>query len=172
MKIAVNVSPVQFGETLVQTVVSALASSQLPAHRLELEITEAVLIHDDSAALEVLHRLRSLGVRIALDDFGTGYSSLSYLQRFPFDKIKIDRSFVRGIAESDYSRDIVRAIVNIAKTRQITTTAEGVETERQRETLRALGCTEMQGYLFSRPVPAEKLASIVQPARPRIARAG
>jgi diguanylate cyclase (GGDEF)-like protein/PAS domain S-box-containing protein len=171
MKIAVNVSPVQFGDSLVQTVVSALASSQLPAHRLELEITEAVLIRDDSAALEVLHRLRSLGVRIALDDFGTGYSSLSYLQRFPFDKIKIDRSFVRGIAESDYSRDIVRAIVNIAKTRHITTTAEGVETERQREALRALGCTEMQGYLFSPPVAAEKLATIIQPERRSIARA-
>jgi len=173
MKIAVNVSPVQFGDSLVQTVVSALASSQLPAERLELEITEAVLIGDDSAALEVLHRLRSLGVRIALDDFGTGYSSLSYLQRFPFDKIKIDRSFVRGIAESDYSRDIVRAIVNIAKTRQIVTTAEGVETEVQRELLRALGCSEMQGYLFSPPVPAEKLATIIQqPRGRRIARAG
>jgi diguanylate cyclase (GGDEF)-like protein/PAS domain S-box-containing protein len=171
MKVTVNVSPVQFGDSLVQTVVSALASSQLPAERLELEITEAVLIRDDSAALEVLHRLRSLGVRIALDDFGTGYSSLSYLQRFPFDKIKIDRSFVRGIAESDYSRDIVRAIVDIAKTRRITTTAEGVETERQRETLRALGCTEMQGYLFSPPVPVEKLAAIVRPPRRRIARA-
>jgi EAL domain-containing protein (putative c-di-GMP-specific phosphodiesterase class I) len=171
MKIAVNVSPVQFGDSLVQTVVSALACSQLPAERLELEITEAVLIRDDSAALEVLHRLRSLGVRIALDDFGTGYSSLSYLQRFPFDKIKIDRSFIRGIAESDYSRDIVRAILDIAKTCRITTTAEGVETEQQRETLRALGCTEMQGYLFSPPVPAEKLASILRPPQRRIARA-
>ena len=172
MKIAVNVSPVQFGDNLVQTVVSALAGSPLPARRLELEITEAVLIDDDTAALEVLHRLRSLGVRIALDDFGTGYSSLSYLQRFPFDKIKIDRSFVRGIADSDTSRDIVRAILDIAKTRQITTTAEGVETERQREALCALGCTEMQGYLFSPAVPAQKLASLMRPLRPKLARTG
>ncbi len=172
MKVAVNVSPVQFGDNLVQTVVSALARSQFPACLLELEITEAVLIDDDTAALEVLHRLRSLGVRIALDDFGTGYSSLSYLQRFPFDKIKIDRSFVRGIADSDTSRDIIRAIVDIAKTRQITTTAEGVETERQREALRALGCTEMQGYLFSPAVTAHKLASMLRPRGRTLARTG
>jgi EAL domain-containing protein (putative c-di-GMP-specific phosphodiesterase class I) len=162
MKVAVNVSPAQFSDTLVQTVVSALASAGLPPHRLELEITEAVLIRDDSAALEVVRQLRALGVRIALDDFGTGYSSLSYLQRFPFDKIKIDRSFVRGI-ESDYSRDIVQAIVEIARARQIITTAEGVETEGQREALKALGCTEMQGYLFSKPVPADKLAEMLPP---------
>jgi diguanylate cyclase (GGDEF)-like protein/PAS domain S-box-containing protein len=172
MKVAVNVSPVQFSETLVQTVVSALAASGLPPHRLELEVTEAVLIRDDALALDILHRLRSLGVKIALDDFGTGYSSLSYLQRFPFDKIKIDRSFVSGIADSEYSRNIVQAIVQIATANQITTTAEGVETEEQRETLRNLGCTEMQGYLFSQPIPAERLHSILQPRATRLARAG
>jgi len=163
LKVAVNVSPSQFGEALVQTVVSALAASRLPTHRLELEITEAVLIRDDSAALDVVRQLRALGVRIALDDFGTGYSSLSYLQRFPFDKIKIDRSFVRDI-DSENSRDIVQAIVEIARARQITTTAEGVETESQKQVLQALGCTEMQGYLFSRPVPADKLVELLPPS--------
>jgi EAL domain-containing protein (putative c-di-GMP-specific phosphodiesterase class I) len=171
--VAVNVSPVQFNSgNLVQTVVNALAGCGLAAHRLELEITEAVLIRDDAAALGVLHQLRSLGVRIALDDFGTGYSSLSYLQRFPFDKIKIDRSFISGLDESDYSRNIVQAIVDIATTRQITTTAEGVETEAQADALRALGCIEMQGYLFSPPVPGVRLAKLLaRPRRRKLARA-
>ncbi|QUS42585.1 EAL domain-containing protein [Tardiphaga alba] len=155
VKIAVNVSPVQFrGASLPLKVASALAASGLPARRLELEITEAVLIRDDETALEILHGLREIGVRIALDDFGTGYSSLSYLQRFPFDKIKIDRSFVTDIAEAHGSSSIVQAVVNIASSRHMTTTAEGVETLPQKELLRALGCTEMQGYLFSPPKPA------------------
>jgi EAL domain-containing protein (putative c-di-GMP-specific phosphodiesterase class I) len=127
---------------------------------LELEITEAVLIRDDDAALEILHQLRGLGVRIALDDFGTGYSSLSYLQRFPFDKIKIDRCFVSDISEKGGS-SIVQAVVNIASARNITTTAEGVETQRQQELLRGFGCTEMQGYLFSAPKPAEETRKIL-----------
>ena len=154
ISIAVNVSPVQFRSgTLALKIIAALAASGLPASRLELEITEAVLIRDDDAALEVLHQLRAIGVRIALDDFGTGYSSLSYLQRFPFDKIKIDRCFVNDLAEQGGS-SIVQAVVNIAAARHMTTTAEGVETQRQQEMLRALGCTEMQGYLFSPPKPA------------------
>ncbi|MGN6570983.1 MAG: bifunctional diguanylate cyclase/phosphodiesterase [Pseudolabrys sp.] len=174
IKVAVNVSPVQFNNAgLVQAVVGALGASGLAPHRLELEITEAVLIRDDAAALGILHQLRSLGVRIALDDFGTGYSSLSYLQRFPFDKIKIDRSFVMAIGDSDYSRNIVQAIVDIATTRQITTTAEGVETEEQSQALRGLGCTEMQGYLFSPPVPPSRLSKIMPRQRRRkLARAG
>jgi diguanylate cyclase (GGDEF)-like protein/PAS domain S-box-containing protein len=174
IKVAVNVSPAQFNSAgLVQAVVGALAASRLPPRRLELEITEAVLIRDDAAALGILHQLRSLGVRIALDDFGTGYSSLSYLQRFPFDKIKIDRSFVSDLDASDSSRNIVQAIVDIAATRQITTTAEGVETEAQSQALRALGCTEMQGYLITVPVPAGRLAPLLRetPER-RFARAG
>src|ERR1700694_2235474 len=154
IKLAVNVSPVQFKSgTLALKIVAALAASGLPANRLELEITEAVLIRDDEAALAILHQLRAIGVRIALDDFGTGYSSLSYLQRFPFDKIKIDRCFVSDIAEIDGSSPIVQAVVNIAASRNMTTTAEGVETQAQREILRALGCTEMQGYLFSAASP-------------------
>jgi diguanylate cyclase (GGDEF)-like protein len=158
IKVAVNVSPVQFKSgTLALKIVAALAASGLAANRLELEITEAVLIRDDEAALAVLHQLRDIGVRIALDDFGTGYSSLSYLQRFPFDKIKIDRCFVDNLVEPDGSSCIVQAIVNIAAVRHMTTTAEGVETQQQRELLRALGCAEMQGYLFSPAQPAAEL---------------
>ena len=134
IRVAVNVSPVQFKSgNIVQTVINALASTRLPARRLELEITEAVLIRDDEKVLAVLHQLRNLGVRIAMDDFGTGYSSLSYLQRFPFDKIKIDRSFIKDIGEPDGSLAIVQAVVGIAKSRNITTTAEGVETAEQLE---------------------------------------
>jgi diguanylate cyclase (GGDEF)-like protein/PAS domain S-box-containing protein len=159
--VAVNVSPVQFKSgTLALKVVAALAASGLPPHRLELEITEAVLIRDDEAALQILHQLRDIGVRIALDDFGTGYSSLSYLQRFPFDKIKIDRCFVNDLADAGGS-SIVQAVVNIAAARRMTTTAEGVETERQQELLRGLGCTEIQGYLFSPPKPAEEAKKIL-----------
>ena len=162
VSLAVNVSPVQFrSDTLALKIVAALAASALPASRLELEITEAVLIRDDDAALEILHQLRAIGVRIALDDFGTGYSSLSYLQRFPFDKIKIDRSFVNDIAEPDSSSPIVQAVVNIAAARHMTTTAEGVETAQQQELLRSLGCTEMQGYLFSPPRPAKEIREIL-----------
>ncbi len=161
VKLAVNVSPVQFRSgTLALKIVAALAASGLPANRLELEITEAVLIRDDDAALEILHQLRAIGVRIALDDFGTGYSSLSYLQRFPFDKIKIDRCFINDITEKGGS-SIVQAVVNIATARHMTTTAEGVETQRQQEMLRGLGCTEMQGYLFSAPKPAEEARKIL-----------
>jgi len=168
IKLAVNVSPVQFrSDTLALKIVAALAESGLAASRLELEITEAVLIRDDDAALAILHQLRGIGVRIALDDFGTGYSSLSYLQRFPFDKIKIDRCFVTDIAEANGSSGIVRAVVNIAAERHMTTTAEGVETREQQELLRALGCSEMQGYLFSRPKPAAEIRQMLLIARER-----
>jgi diguanylate cyclase (GGDEF)-like protein len=166
VNLAVNVSPVQFKSgTLALKIVAALATSGLPANRLELEITEAVLIRDDEAALEILHQLRAIGVRIALDDFGTGYSSLSYLQRFPFDKIKIDRCFVNDIAEPDGSSCIVQAVVNIAAARRMMTTAEGVETPQQQELLRALGCTEMQGYLFSPAIPAADIRRVLLSSR-------
>jgi diguanylate cyclase (GGDEF)-like protein len=158
VKLAVNVSPVQFrSHAFSIKVANALATSGLSANRLELEITEAVLIRDDEAALAMLQHLRAIGVRIALDDFGTGYSSLSYLQRFPFDKIKIDRCFINDIAEAEGSSTIVQAVINIARSRNMTTTAEGVETEQQRAMLLALGCMEMQGYLFS---PARPVAEI------------
>jgi diguanylate cyclase (GGDEF)-like protein/PAS domain S-box-containing protein len=161
VRLAVNVSPVQLKcETLALRIAGALAASGLDPRRLELEITEAVLIRDDEAALSILHQLRSIGVRIALDDFGTGYSSLSYLKRFPFDKIKIDRCFVADIAESSGAPVIVQAVVNIASASNMTTVAEGVETEAQREMLRALGCTEMQGYLFSAPKAATEVRKL------------
>ncbi|MCA6125910.1 EAL domain-containing protein [Bradyrhizobium sp. WSM 1704] len=156
VRVAVNVSPVQFkSETLALKVASALADSGLDPRRLELEITEAVLIADDDAALVTLGQLRALGVHIALDDFGTGYSSLQYLQRFPFDKIKIDRSFVKEVTGNTGSASIIRAVVSIAADRNMITTAEGVETDQQRDTVQMLGCTQMQGYLFSKPVPAQ-----------------
>jgi diguanylate cyclase (GGDEF)-like protein/PAS domain S-box-containing protein len=162
IRLAVNVSPVQFKcATLALKITSALAASGLAPRRLELEITEAVLIRDDEAALAILHQLRAVGVRIALDDFGTGYSSLSYLKRFPFDKIKIDRSFVTDIAEADGSSAIVQAVVNIAAERNMTTTAEGVETEQQMQMLRTLGCIEMQGYLFSAAKPAAEVKKLL-----------
>jgi EAL domain-containing protein (putative c-di-GMP-specific phosphodiesterase class I) len=163
IKVAVNVSPVQFrSSTLSLHVVSALAASGLAPQRLELEITEAVLISDDETALNFLHQLRSTGVRIALDDFGTGYSSLSYLQRFPFDKIKIDRCFVDNIDETEASSCIVRAVVSIAKARNMTTTAEGVETHEQQELVRNLGCTEMQGFVFSGAKTAKDIARLIR----------
>ncbi|MEO8319629.1 MAG: EAL domain-containing protein [Bradyrhizobium sp.] len=161
IKLAVNVSPVQFKSgTLALKVIAALAASNLAASRLELEITEAVLIRDDDAALAVLHQLRDIGVRIALDDFGTGYSSLSYLHKFPFDKIKIDRCFINDIAETGGTSSIVKAVVDIAAARDMVTTAEGVETEQQREMLRALGCCEMQGWLFSAAKPAADIRQL------------
>jgi diguanylate cyclase (GGDEF)-like protein len=168
VRVAVNVSPVQFrSPSLALNVAAALASCGLAASRLELEITEAVLIRDDEAALEMLHQLRKLGVRIALDDFGTGYSSLSYLQRFPFDKIKIDRSFIRDLAGPGASSSIVQAVVNIAAASDMTTTAEGVETEQQRNLLYILGCTEMQGYLFSPAIPATEVRRLLLSHRGR-----
>src|SRR5262249_18241357 len=162
VRVAVNVSPVQFrSQTLSLKVAAALADTGLDPRRLELEITEAVLIADDDAALVALNQLRELGVRIALDDFGTGYSSLSYLQRFPFDKIKIDRSFVKELTGSSGSSSIIKAVVSIAADRDMVTTAEGVETEEQRATVHALGCTQMQGYLFSPPRQALEVRAMM-----------
>jgi len=164
IRVSVNVSPVQLKcPTLALKIAGALAASGLAANRLELEITEAVLIRDDETALAILHQLRAIGIRIALDDFGTGYSSLSYLKRFPFDKIKIDRCFISDITEIDGSSVIVQAVVNIAAAGNMTTTAEGVETREQMEMLRALGCTEMQGYLFSAAKPGAEVRHLFGP---------
>jgi diguanylate cyclase (GGDEF)-like protein len=154
VKVAVNLSPTQvMHHNLVPTVVNALASSGLPAHRLDIEITESVLMHDTETTLAALHRLRALGVSISMDDFGTGYSSLSYLRSFPFDKIKIDRCFISGLPQGDDSAAIVRAVTGLARSLSMTTTAEGVETAQQMEQVRELGCTEMQGFYFSEPQP-------------------
>jgi diguanylate cyclase (GGDEF)-like protein/PAS domain S-box-containing protein len=161
-KIAVNVSPVQFrNRGLMQAVLNALTAANLAPHRLELEITESVLMQSNEATLRLLHQLRELGVRISMDDFGTGYSSLSYLRSFPLDKIKIDRSFVNDLSNGTDGAAIMQAILTLANSLNMTTTAEGVETERQAEMLRAMGCIEMQGYLFSAPKPRREIAHLL-----------
>jgi diguanylate cyclase (GGDEF)-like protein/PAS domain S-box-containing protein len=168
VKVAVNLSPAQFrSRGLVQAVISALAHSRLPALRLELEITESVLLGETEANLATLHQLREIGARISMDDFGTGYSSLSYLRSFPFDKIKIDRSFVRELVERPDCVAIIRAVAGLGASLGIATTAEGVETAEQLERLRREGCTEVQGFLFSPPRPACELAALMPQARGR-----
>ncbi len=159
--VAVNLSPVQFkNQRLLATVVAALADSGLPPQRLELEVTESIFIDGSDHALEMLKNLRTLGVRTSLDDFGTGYSSLSYLRRFPFDKIKIDKSFIDDVAARDESLAIIRAIVALAEALGMSTTAEGVESLVQVGKLREAGCTQIQGYVFSRPRPAAEIAAM------------
>jgi diguanylate cyclase (GGDEF)-like protein/PAS domain S-box-containing protein len=163
ISVAVNVSPLQLRHrSFVQSVLGALASSGVKASRLELEITESVLLDDTEMNLETLHTLRKLGVRISMDDFGTGYSSISYLRRFPFDKIKIDRSFVRDCAAQSEAGAIIRAIVSLGASLGITTLVEGVETEPQLATIRAEGAQEVQGYLFSPPRPVHEIAALLE----------
>ena len=160
--VAVNLSALQFKNgRVVLDVISALGESGLPARRLELEITETVLLRDTEATMVTLTQLKDLGTRIAMDDFGTGYSSLGYLQKFPFDKIKIDRSFVKDLLDKPESIAIVRAVSGLGNALGITTTAEGVETVGQLQKLRLEGCTEVQGYLFSKPRPAHELGSLL-----------
>ena len=160
--VAVNLSALQFKNgRIVLDVISALGESGLPARRLELEITETVLLRDTEATMVTLTQLKDLGTRIAMDDFGTGYSSLGYLQKFPFDKIKIDRSFVKDLLDKPESIAIVRAVSGLGNALGITTTAEGVETVGQLQKLRLEGCTEVQGYLFSKPRPAHELGSLL-----------
>jgi diguanylate cyclase (GGDEF)-like protein/PAS domain S-box-containing protein len=162
IKVAVNLSPVQFrSRNLVQVVISALAHSGLSPRRLELEITESLFLAETEANLAILHQLRELGVSISMDDFGTGYSSLSYLRSFPFDKIKIDRSFVKDLAERSDCVAIVRAISGLGRSLNITTTAEGVETVDQLDWLRAEGCNEVQGFLFSAARPAAEIEALL-----------
>ena len=163
--VAVNLSPVQFkNPNLPAMVMSALQTSGLPANRLELEITESVLLQNSEATLETLHELRAQGVRISLDDFGTGYSSLSYLRSFPFDKIKIDRSFVQELASREDSMAIVRAVAGLGRSLGIVTTAEGVENAEQLDLLRREGCNQAQGYLFSPPRPAAEVERMLSGA--------
>jgi diguanylate cyclase (GGDEF)-like protein/PAS domain S-box-containing protein len=162
VKVAVNLSPVQFrSRNLVQVVISPLANSGLSPRRLELEITESVFLAETEANLATLHQLRELGVAISMDDFGTGYSSLSYLRSFPFDKIKIDRSFVKDLANRSDCVAIVRAISGLGRSLNITTTAEGVETVDQLDWLRAEGCNEVQGFLFSAAKPAAEVEQLL-----------
>ena len=162
VELAVNVSPAQFRSgDLIRSVTEALATSGLPARRLELEITESVLLADSAATLATLYALRGLGVRISMDDFGTGYSSLSYLRSFPFDKIKIDQSFVRDLATAEGAEAIVRAIIGLGRSLGMRTTAEGVETQDQITWLRAEGCSEAQGFFFSSPKPACEISELL-----------
>ena len=157
--VAVNLSPVQFrSSNLVQTVRSSLDASGLPPQRLELEITESALLKDSDKVLATLHELRDLGVEIALDDFGTGYSSLSYLRSFPFDKIKIDQSFVREMDCRPDCLAIVQSVAQLAQKLGMATTAEGVETLEQLDQVRKAGCTQAQGYYFDQPKPVLEIA--------------
>jgi len=162
MRVAVNISPAQFrGDHLAEMVISALAGGGLSPTQLELEITESVLLEETDATLKTLHQLRSFGIRVSLDDFGTGYSSLSYLRSFPFDKIKIDRSFVREVTASANGAAIVRAIAGLGASLGMEITAEGVETQEQLDLIRSEGCTEAQGYYFSPPRPASELVDLM-----------
>jgi len=168
VRVAVNLSPVQFkSKRLLESVVSALAMSKLPANRLELEITEGVLLVEHASTLATLHQLRALGAHIAMDDFGTGYSSLSYLRSFPFDKIKIDRSFISNITTEQNSVAIVRAVTGLSASLGMATTAEGVETREQLERVRAEGCTEVQGFLLSAAKPADEILAILEASAKR-----
>ncbi|NML92904.1 EAL domain-containing protein [Novosphingobium olei] len=162
ISVAVNISPRQLvADGLATCVTQTLAQTGLPAARLELEITESVFIGNVEKTLKILHSLQALGVRVALDDFGTGYSSLSYLRSFPFNKIKIDQSFVRALGEGDSARAIVRAITTLADALDMETLAEGVETQEWLDTLRSEGCDMIQGYLISRPVPGRDVARLL-----------
>src|SRR5450631_2320568 len=158
INISVNVSSLQLtNQNLVNVIISAIASARIPTNRLEIEITESVFIQNTVANLSTLKKLHELGVKFAMDDFGTGYSSLGYLLSFPFSKIKIDRSFITGLSDTNESRAIVRAVADLARNLYMIVTAEGVETDQQLEQIRILGCTEMQGYLFSHPLPAAEI---------------
>lgn len=162
ISIAVNLSPAQFKTNrITQTVINALARSGLSASRLELEITESVLLFHNESTLDTLHQLRAIGVRISMDDFGTGYSSLSYLRSFPFDKIKIDRSFVHDLSSNDDSMAIIRAVTGLGSSLGMKTTGEGVETREELDYLRREGCTEAQGYLFGKARPAKEVYDLL-----------
>ena len=160
MKLAVNVSAAQFRDPgLIDIISGALTTSKLSPRRLELEITESVFLANSSETIATLHKLKAQGLRIALDDFGTGYSSLSYLRSFPFDKLKIDKSFVRDATAAHGSKSIVRAVISLGRSLGMTTIAEGVETVEQLDHMRAEGCNEAQGFLFSHPVPVTEIAA-------------
>ena len=156
--ISINLSPIQMRDPrLVSTIFMALSASGVAPHRVELEITESVLLTDSEENLALLHKIRDLGVKIVMDDFGTGYSSLSYLRSFPFDKIKIDRCFVTDLAEESDSQAIVSAVIKLAEELGMCTLAEGVENMEQLDRLRQTGCEQVQGFLFSRARPANEL---------------
>jgi EAL domain-containing protein (putative c-di-GMP-specific phosphodiesterase class I) len=167
VSVAINLSAIEFQPDLYANIVTALAESGLSASQLEIEVTESALMADGAAAIEILHQIRDLGARTALDDFGTGYASLSYLRMFPFNKIKIDRSFVSDLESNrDGALEIIRCISQLGANLGMHTTAEGVETMSQLELVRAEGCTEIQGYLLSKPRPAHDLARLLSEPPP------
>ena len=170
LTVAVNLSPAQFkhGSDVVAEVQAALDASGLPASRLELEITESLLMGDTEEVLRALMALQALGARIAMDDFGTGYSSLSYLWRFPFDKVKIDRAFTQRLGRDGKVDLIVRSIISLAHSLAMRVNAEGVETEAQYDALRRHGCDALQGYLLGRPQPSDSLAHLESQREPEL----
>ena len=162
LRVSVNLSAIQFKDAdLVEKITGILEETGLSPDRLEVEITETILMNHSDATIKALHDLKKIGIRIAMDDFGTGYSSLNYLQKFPFDKIKIDRSFISDLEGNVKQAAIVAAVINIAQTLGMVTTAEGVETEGQKERLIALGCEEVQGFLLGKPSPGVHIPSII-----------
>jgi EAL domain-containing protein (putative c-di-GMP-specific phosphodiesterase class I) len=168
-RVAINLSPIQFRNlNLVKIVFSSLSASGLAASRLELEITESLLLEDDTKTIAMLHEFRSLGIRIVMDDFGTGFSSLNYLRSFPFDKIKIDKSFIHDMSRGGDAVTIVKAIVDLARNLKIDVVAEGVETAVQLEYLISEGCTEVQGHYFSEPQPIQYFEKVFSQTNGRI----
>jgi EAL domain-containing protein (putative c-di-GMP-specific phosphodiesterase class I) len=168
LHVAVNLSAVQFRRKgLIEMVESALAESGLPGERLQLEVTETLLMDNRQDALKLLNELRNLGVRISMDDFGTGYSSLSYLQAFPFDKIKIDRVFVSNLASNEQNASIVRAVAAMGRSLRMRVVAEGVETNAEAEILLGLDCDEIQGYLIARPMAQSDVRGFLDAVEPR-----
>jgi len=169
LQVAVNLSPIQFSYgDIAATVEAIVAETGIDPHRLDLEITESLLINDPPKALEVLRRIKALGVHISMDDFGTGYSSLSYFRIFPFDKVKIDQSFVRDMADNPQALAIIKAVIGLGKGLGISVLAEGVETPEQMTMLYAEGCEQMQGYAISRPAPIEQFERIVLDRQERL----
>ena len=164
IKAAVNLSPVQFrrGREIVDSVTKILAKTGLPAERLDLEITESVLMDDSVTTIDILEELRSNGVGISLDDFGTGFASLAYLNDFPFTKIKIDRKFTQNLGKSTRTPAIIRGIAQITRELSIERVAEGIETEEQLESMKQFGINAVQGYLYSRPVSAERVRELIK----------
>ena len=164
-------APKQFATPgVASTILQALGAARFDASRLELEITESIFIANVEKTLSTLHSLRALGVRIALDDFGTGYSSLSYLRSFPFDKVKIDQSFVADLNQGGNAHAVIRAITTLADALGMETLAEGVECQEQLDVLRREGCENVQGYLYSRPVAADQVFGLIAAAAPLLRR--
>jgi EAL domain-containing protein (putative c-di-GMP-specific phosphodiesterase class I) len=163
LKVAVNLSPAQFAEgDLYETVAAALAAADLAPHRLELEITEGMLLKDSEAVMAELRKLKAFGIGIVMDDFGTGYSSLGYLWKFPFDKLKIDRAFMLALdADRENAETIVRTIIGLGRSLQVSVTVEGVENDRQADFVEAAGCDQIQGYYFARPLPVTDVAAYI-----------